>query len=650
VFALRAANYSLEEAVENEIGNLPNVSVSINSKFSDNVWDFTNNEQIRFNSVTDSKLMIHWSKYSDSIPFEMIESIKTVCYFFIKYPQVTGKRTTTFSRGYKPTTVVNYMHNFLKFIKSLCRNAILTIMNQDSIPFFKSFDDVSVYDLKMELERKGIYRDDIKRVLRAFCHPSIRKYLNVSINWTTSDIDQIKLDKARKNDNSFSDQPIDNELFVSLSKQATSDVLTFLKLMNIESHLKLQVSEYLTPLEKKLEYSFEEMFDFYVCLREQSRMDALNKGKRTASNSNQYKDFKKRFGLSINKFNEIIKKFHRAAIYIICQFVGFRYSEITSVKRGCLKNVKEGLWIISGTVTKGQAQEKLEDRDEWVACPIVRDAILVLEEIQRFTFNRYLISTTFSVYLNQHERPYSNGALNELLQLYLEQVDVDEKYRDPKHLLSSHRLRHTLASQLIKANLGIPYISYHLKHIHSQIVHAQNFINNVTLSYGNIAQNLVNNAIALNGVKKDIVKELYHPNSPIAGKNAEEFKERRKAFFQGWIAAGFKEDEIMEILSQKGVPFADVGLGYCGGKKEMITNDGKKKQPPCIGQLKCNPNQCGNALIPESKIPHWKEIYKHNKKMAEDPQFSHSKEEHISFMKEAKIVLSFLGVKVEEIV
>jgi hypothetical protein len=284
-----------------------------------------------------------------------------------------------------------------------------------------------------------------------------------------------------------------------------------------------------------------------------------------------------------------------------------------------------------------------------VACPIVRDAVRVIEQIQRVSFNKYIFSSTFSAYLNQKEMPYSNGGLNNAIQLYLNEVDTEKRFTGLKHKVSTHRLRHTLARQLIRANLGIPYISYHLKHVHSQIVHMQSYINNVTLGYGNIAQELFNNAITANHVKKELVMDLYHPQSPVAGKNAEEFKKRREAYFQGMQAEGWTEDEIMEHLSIKGVPFADVGLGYCGGKKELAMPDGSKQPPPCIGQLKCNPNQCHNAIIPKSKIPHWKNIYLHNKKMVDDPEFAHAKKEHLAFMKEAKIVLTYLGVNMEEL-
>jgi hypothetical protein len=115
------------------------------------------------------------------------------------------------------------------------------------------------------------------------------------------------------------------------------------------------------------------------------------------------------------------------------------------------------------------------------------------------------------------------------------------------------------------------------------------------------------------------------------------------------LAAGWSFEEIMEHLAQRGLSFADVGLGYCRGQKEIQNDDGSKQLPPCLGQLKCNPNRCKNAVIPESKIPIWLKMYEENKKRLNDPLMAHAKSEIEEFVNEAREVLKALGVKMNEI-
>ena len=640
---------NFEEFLDNKFSIKANFKISKKSEFIDQIWDFTDEEKQRLNSVGEAKLKIKWFEYKEFIPSNLIEATKIVCYFFVKHPQVLSKRSIT-KKGFKANTTVQRIKCFLDFLKSLCLNQTIELIKNQKLCLISTLKELSIEELQKEAHQTNRYEQEIKSILTALCNPTIQKYLSEKVEWNSTDIKQLKFGN-KMNDNTnhtYSDQPLNDSLFIFVSKKATKDVVTFLKLLGVEINYTSNEDFNNEPYTLKYNYSFKEIFESYVNLRIKDREYSEHFGQRKTIYIN-HKEFRMKFGISTRDFMNDLVRFQRAAIYIVCQFTGVRYSEAVSFQTGCLKKIKEGLWVIKGTITKGEDINKKEGNDEWVACPIVRDAVNVLEEIQRFTFNSFLISPTYSVYLKQKELPYSNRALNGLLQLYTEQIDTERRFIEPKYKMSTHRLRHTLARQLIKAKLGIPYISYHLKHLHSQIAHVQNYINDVTLGYGNISKELFNNPTAINYVKKEMVYDIYHPDSPIAGKNSEDFKARRQAYFQGMQAEGWEMDEIMEFLQAKGVPFADVGLGYCGGKKELILSDGTKEQPPCIGQLKCNPVRCHNALIPKSKIPHWINVYKHNKNMLKDPQFAHAKQEHQSFLDEAKLVLTYLDVSIEEL-
>ncbi|MFD4928737.1 tyrosine-type recombinase/integrase [Peribacillus butanolivorans] len=622
--------------------------ISKKSIFEDDLWDFTDETKQRLNSVGDAKLKIGWFKYKDTIPLDLIAATKVVCFFYVKQPQVLSQSFKS-KKGFKPNTIVQRINIFLDFLESLCLTQTLDQGNE-KICIISTLKELSLEELQKQAYQTKKYIKEIKLILKAFCNPAVQKYLPEKVEWNKADIDNLDFgyqDYNLKSD-TYSDQPLEDSLFLFLSKQATKDVVIFLKLLGVKINYNLVDNIEIDSYYSKYIDLFKEMFDSYVNIRIRDKEYGVKGGTRGASS--QYRiEFKSKYGISVQEFLGVLQRFHRAAIFIVCQFTGVRYSEVISFQTGCLTKIKEGLWVIKGTVTKGENLNNQEGNDEWVACPIVRDAVNVLEEIQRFTFNSFLISPTYSVYLKQKNLPYTNSALNDVFNLYLEQIDEKKNFVGPEYKIGSHRLRHTLAIQFLRAKLGIPYISYHLKHLHSQVINLQNYINNVTLGYGNIAKELFSNATAIDYVKKEIVYDLYHPDSPVAGKNSEAFKNRRKAYYQGMQAEGFTIEEILELLQIKGVPFADVGLGYCGGKKEIILTDGTKEQPPCIGQLKCNPARCQNAIIPSSKIPHWANVYKHNKKMLEDPYFAHAKREHQEFMEEAKVVLTYLNVNVEEL-
>ena len=84
-------------------------------------------------------------------------------------------------------------------------------------------------------------------------------------------------------------------------------------------------------------------------------------------------------------------------------------------------------------------------------------------------------------------------------------------------------------------------------------------------------------------------------------------------------------------------------LGYCGGKDNYLNDSGEMEEPPCLGQCKCNPNRCKNAVIPKSKEPHWKSYLSNNEKLRADPEMAHAYDFLDFHIKEAKAVLQILN-------
>jgi hypothetical protein len=96
-------------------------------------------------------------------------------------------------------------------------------------------------------------------------------------------------------------------------------------------------------------------------------------------------------------------------------------------------------------------------------------------------------------------------------------------------------------------------------------------------------------------------------------------------YFRGRVEHGENVDDILRDMARRGdIPMIDVGLGLCMGQLKVVV-DGVKKDPLCIGGLRCNPNRCGNGLIPEHKEPLWEAMGKANRGRANDPEFAHAK-------------------------
>lgn len=578
-------------------------------KFSDEFWDFSDENDIRKVAVGGSKFKFDWKNIEVRVGGNFKNELKVLTFLLLQYSGIFGK-----IKRYKINSVHQSIFALIIMIEQIKENNLI-IKNYKSDLVINRFSDIRITDLEnLELEEKKYKL--IKKTLKYLCNPYIQPFLLDPISWNEYDIKNLKylqLPKLRLKDNST--LPLNNDYYVEIINQVTIDLYNFKKEMDMNIHMKLtdklmkKISEKTSPI-----YFSKESYKDYVIIREFERMKSVNKGKRISASSSKREDFINKYKLSIKIYYSELVRLHRACIVVILLFTGMRYSEIVSLKKGSVSQ-KNDVYFIKGTVTKFRDALVEANEDEWIAIPIVRDAIDILEEIQKFTFNDYLISACYSVYLNCKSLPLSNAGVNGALNNYVKESakfnnKLEHFITDPSNKLTVHRFRHTLAQQLARGKLGLPYISYHLKHVNTAVV-AYRRVNNVTLGYGGISKELSNSAKFYNGAKKELLNEIYHPNAVVSGgKNAIEFTKRKKEYFQGLMVDDNEIDSIIEDLKSQALPFLDVGLGYCSGRKELELEDGTKKPPPCIGQLKCNPVDCGNAIIPKSKLPIWERVYK----------------------------------------
>lgn len=614
----------LNTVVSNEFQINDDIVINGKCKYGDDIWDFTDTSNIRKNAVNDSKLKFNWEGIMLRIGKKITEELKILTYFILFAPSIFGKSNTN------KVNTVHYAILTLVYVIEKIQIDYQEKSGINSLNFIENIGDIKINDLKAVVIPPSNV-NTIKLTLTYLSNPLLQKYLLNPVKWNEYDIKKIKFITSSKNTNQEnSAKPIDEKLYIEMIKKFTTDIVSFKNAMKMSVYSSI-TSNIQNSLEKKTySYDVASAFEDYVEIREIEKMNAVKSGKRNNTTGKQRESFKHNHEITLNDFYHDLLKIQRACFFAILTFTGIRYSELISLKASCIVKRKD-VYVLKGTITKHQDNLLPTNEDEWVAIPIVRDAIEILEAFQRFTFNSFLVSSLHSVYLNQKDIPYSLSGITEALNKYVNQ---------PENKITVHRLRHSLAQQLIRGKLGLPYISYHLKHVNSAVV-AYNRVNNVTLGYGGISKEITHSVKYFHAAKKELINEIYHPNSSVAGgKNAIEFTKRKKEYFQGLMVNDEEIEDIIDDLKCQSLPFLDVGLGYCAGRKDIELKDGSKQPPPCIGQLKCNPVDCGNAVIPKSKLPIWKKVYNDTINKLNDEEFSYMKLELKETLNRAEYVIN----------
>ena len=617
-----------------------NFPITGDYKFEDDFWDFNDKNNTRLNSVQKSSLIFNWLKWEEKTNESIKNDMKIIAFFYLKCPSLISKKNAT-TRGYKPNYVKSLIDITFNVIERIIKNATIEV-EEKKISLITDLSDISLEQLQsipLTPQNGKLF----KLLLGAIANPIIKKNLSCDIAWNQLDVKNMKIIQKEGSDlKDISTKPISDNFFADLVQQATKDIISFKNSMEVPLHSQIPKNYFFELKEELKKMNMVKAFELYVEIREKLRIKYFISGKRGANLETLRGRLVKEHQIPFKEFVKILRRIHGAAIYLLIQFTGVRFSEATSFQKGCVEISGGDMYIIKGTVIKNRSSNLPTDIDEWVATPIVRDAVDVLELFQRITFNDFLVSNFNSVYLEEENVPFSSQGLSSVLNSYVKGLGETnpkfKKYSDKHNHITVHRLRHTLALHLVRAKLGIPYISYHLKHLHTAIV-AYRGVSNVTLGYGGFADEFFNSVPAINKARNEFFDQIYNPNLPVGGGvNTKEYIERRKEYFQGRIVSDDEIQDVIDELKEQSIPFVDVGLGYCGGRKDVRLNDGTKIPPPCIGQLQCNPLECGNAIITKSKLPIWEKMYDENQKKLLDPEYFYARD-HFE-----KIVNQTLGV------
>lgn len=625
----------------------PASRVSHVSSFRSLTWDFYDPSKSRQLSVSRSKLRIEWAVYlkpstgeSESherafLTRPLIEELRVFAFFYYKAPGHFGLSKRTI----KPNTLVALIRSLVSLFsriddirESYHADLVTAKFISGRYARLQSISEVTLIDLKEALAESE-QRDGsrLKVGLQLLCHPLLVGRFKQSLQWTHEEA--AGLDYRYSETRSDYKRVMPDELFRTLSNTATDDVRKFLSFLGRTGE-DGSPRQHINPTFHGIDG--QAYFSLYVQMRDKDRVASHRLGKKT-SNSRKERVRLVEMGIAPVMFFSYLLRVRNAALSLVGLYTGGRWSDYSGFKHGCIK-LRHGYPVIEGTLVKNQPENAAEGEDFWPAIPILRDAVAVLEQLTDITHNPFLFSASDTVPIGGAEQPISLVGFTTAINDYLAQIDEGEVWSGWR--INPHQLRHTLARQLANADVGTVFISYQLKHLYTALA---SLPPDVTLGYGNLSQQRMDRAMARADANLDAARALFDPDAPVAGGGAEEFKARRKTYFEGKAAAGWSTEETIKNLAAAGMPFVSVGPGYCGGIKEETMKDGRKIPPPCIGDLQCNPGDCGQSIITTIHKRHWERIREKNIELSSNPDLAYAKPNFEKAILTSERVLSDLG-------
>lgn len=347
-----------------------------------------------------------------------------------------------------------------------------------------------------------------------------------------------------------------------------------------------------------------------------------------------------------NKFRLYLNFLNYSCLYIIGQYTGMRPSEYAELLASSCLRFDGRYWLLRSNVSKHQDNLVELFDDFWLAIPIVRDAVRVCQLISKYKNNDHVFSNVDTVKFGKVGQPFSTGGTKLTLDKFFQNVLSPEQFS--KLEFNAYMMRHTLAYQLYRADVGLPFISHQLKHF-GDIVgvgHSERGFSKTTLAYGEIGDMLAksggrnpNGRSFRREAELENIKQRFDPDGNFAGVNAAAHKESLWKAFRGYMASGYTKDDIFEAMAEQHIAVINVGQGFCfGGAPSEFDSS-----IPCIGGLRCNPNRCSNAIVSKANAPSWREVYYQNKTMLGNPEYSHTHAQNKAAMEEAFGVLQLLG-------
>jgi hypothetical protein len=618
-------------ALLNALMHLP---VSRLSVLKHQTWDFNDEPGTLARDIQGSKSRIDFDNYkylNSTILFEL--KVAMLCVLTMP----GALRLSDTSSTSKPHTVLDCFKSLIPFYDQMCARK----RREQGDEFFElsyySLADFSESDYRIqakEFDRAFRVTTNIGfRILRShFLFENLFEkalpYLEMdSLGWVQNSIINPNVSKKKK---WFS-----NQIFEKCSRNATFAVVDFLTALNepvrdTDALERIGVYNYDKAAQVGLT---RRSFDIYVAIRMTSRGYTGAEIEPHLYTSDPAYWSERRPGFLLDKeaicrftetklndnFYAYITHVSNSANYIVAQYTGMRPSELCGVMaEGCLTTSEFGHDLILSTVIKSREAYGKLFSDKWAAIPIVQDAVRALRILNRFKRNPYLIANMNTVTNEQANtaNSLSGSGLGHQLAAYLAEVLTQEELDSLD--FSPCTLRHSLANQMYRAAVGLPFISYQLKHFGNMAgAIGQNRLSATTIDYGGIGDLLTSsdgrnsgngNLRLKHDAEVEFVKNACDPDGSFVGENADAHRERLVNYFKGYLEEGYTKEEIFDRMVEIGFAVINVGQGFCYGDAV----DESDPALPCIGSLRCNPNHCKNAVVTKANAPKWREVYVQN--------------------------------------
>lgn len=637
--------------------------VSKVSVLGDSIWNFNEDYPNAARSIQGAKLKLDFGGFPLINQSALLE-IKVAMYCWLKIPASLQSLRSS-ARSVKANTAISCFRAGLSFVDTMSGQARKILTDE----FFElGYHGLSYFDKGMyhaaALVHPNAFGPDLKRFFTVVKSPFLLEQIfdkplpHVELETLPWAKVMTQLDETKK-----TYRILPNDVFEKASREASFAVVDFLKELgepiNDEVALARQAAKDYSPA-KSMGLS-PYTFDLYVALRlrrkgyDSSAMRAaIGSVRPEFLSKNRQHDFKSSTVLHLSTHVPLDDELRRyinfisySACYLVAQYTGMRPSELSEILVGsCLEQENDYWLLISNVVKHRQGLSKLFD-DKWVAIPIVRDAIRAACLIAKIKQNPYLFSSVDTVAQGGKPLSLQTSGITYQLNLFFQEILTDEEFETLD--FSPYTLRHTLAYQMARAELGLPFISYQLKHFGDLVGGAgQNqAFSTISLGYGATAEILSKGGRSGGKTPRAVAEEDYitsycDPDGNYAGPNAGSHKARMKKVFDGYMAAGYTKEEVIAQMAKKRLAVINVGQGFCYGGQREAHDDSL----PCIGTLRCNPNRCKNAVVTKAHAPRWREIYVANS-LALSSSSSSNTEELRAAMDEAKSVLEYLGEEVE---
>jgi hypothetical protein len=639
---------------------LMNISVTKRNIFTDDEWDYNLDALNPPRSVQGAKLRLNFAKHSH-IPAYVMTELKCLCHLVMLVPIEFRKKT----KGRKPkveikhNTVIAKFDSGLKFINSVFKN-LQSLGGEFVNDRFQSLTDILDSDFRdVAASYEYAVGNELKQFLGYLNNPFTTNVLGEVIKVDFSSLDWPEQTIKRRKEKLI----FENDDFEKLVNHSTYTVIDFLNRINEEVEDKTALS-YKNVLKKNHQLNFEfneDLLNDYTIIRLLSigysktfiaskcliPKEFLNNDGSLMFHEYIRKVVKKKYNIShFDDIRKYVNEVYYSSAYLIAQYTAMRPSEMSEVVLSNCLVKHEGFDLIVSNVKKNPLENlKLFD-DKWVVIPIMKDAITAATKISILKNNDYLFSNMDTVGSKSAPSNMSPGGITNFFTNFLE--IVLGKTQTAAIKLNAYMTRHTLAYQLHRIELGLPFISFQLKHIVNTVDKFTSFgaTSKTTLGYGEIAESIVLNKAQNKTIRRlaevEKIKTVMDPDGTYVGPKAEEHKARIQKVFQGYQAAGYSKEEVFDAMAEQGMAVINVGTGFCFGGVEDFD-----ESIPCIGTLRCNPIRCSNAIVTKANAPKWREIYITNKELLIKDGYEERKEQIIATVNESKAVLLLLGEELD---